>query len=275
MSQLLPPPHEDIDSEVDHHFLLLPLEIRLRVYSYIFRDACITVFHGHTYSDHMNTHTLRVCKQIYQEASPVLASSIELVFTGDDVAIEDIPQSVRTSYLPSIEKLKLCRAQPTAHDFHVEVQELTSLKSLWIAHDMPTQERQIDIGVKASSRDLVGPLLGDDDESLPQQWFEEQRKSESTSLHSLMLSPIPNRPYNLYLDIVTKVQVLGEEGGKRRAEVLLNINVDTKQIMYRSVCYHFHEHLIDELSALLNTKADIKTWLNLKCDQSDDCLFID
>lgn len=171
------PPNEIMTPKTKHHLLLLPSELRNCIYPYIFDWAIIDVFQREQqdwpFVEARDAYgrVLRVCRQIYQEARPVLAAEILLMLHGQNVKVQDMPMSIKNFYLPLITKVDIMYPTPPKHEFGFKATDLPGLKKLKIANRWPMLERKLDIGELTYADTLYRLLIGNSNQDLIQDWL--------------------------------------------------------------------------------------------------------
>ena len=273
------PGNQLMASKTKGNLLLLPSEIRHRIYQYIFGWAIIEVFQ----KDQRNWpfieareaygRVLRVCKQIYQDARPVLAAEILLLLHGQNGKIQDMPMSIKNFYLPLIARIDIMDPDLPGYEFEFRATDLPGLKKLKIANRWAMLERKLDIGNVTYSDTLYRLLLGKSDQFLIQDWLSQPSSTANSWLHNLMITPVADRSYKIELELIVGLIVLRNKGGQRRAEIQIIFDLDTEVILRRnagfrvdspssSTCRHFEK------------VGDIQAWLGMTGRQGIDSLSV-
>ena len=92
-------------------FILLPAEVRVKIYQYLFSGSSVKVSASTSRSDHRFHHSiLSSCHQIYAEAQPLLASSLKVEFGLFDAHVpyfDHLHPKIRSDYLIHVKHAQL------------------------------------------------------------------------------------------------------------------------------------------------------------------------
>ena len=293
---IIPPVMMPFTSLPKCHFISMCVELRIRVYRYLFEDATALVRNVHDFktcdlvgtrlwSTGCHKSILSTCRTIHVEAKPILAGSILLIMGDSWWPAANIfkvwyPQQL-TSYLPHIRELRLDSAD-RACGVVLNTARLPNLESLTVVGLSRGSIVHVDIAHEVAA---VSLLIGDGDQQLINDCLESEHHDQFFELdlassHLLWFRELlrkPGRTFQIFRENdydyrITKTEKSGRTGRLLR-RVRLKFKADSGKLlkMVSATCGMHGQWDAEtvELCASRNREAGITDPHELERDGSD------